>query len=338
MGVISITITPSATQTIPGIPDTVSLSTSEPATIFYTLDGATPDIFAPIYVAPIVMPQTLLTITLSVFATNGVDQSAVITQTFSTTASQLPTPLDGVRTAHSATTPINEGANNSLFPYGTNDPVPVAQYTGTQNAGTTEFNPSLPATPSGFDANQNPAGFQNNPQKTKFKQIYSTTNVEGEVKPGVGNLPAKTTVIGKQYPVEYTQDIATTADKLFNPRALVIFQDADNTDPTNPVIINRPDFNLQNLEIVRDGVLLMNNELDVATTSGSFVRRQYNATTNKMTNYFFDSSVGRWIISSYDYVPTKQNLGALYDFPLPRQQPGAQHVYPWILFQRRVLI
>jgi hypothetical protein len=338
MGVISITITASATQTIPGIPNSVSISTSTPSTVFFSLDGSVPDISSPIYITPIKLPQTLLTVVLNVFATNGIDQSAIITQTYFTTPDQLPTPLNGDRTAHSATAPINIGANNDLYPFGTQNPLPTTHYTGTQNAGTTIYNPALPATPSGFDASEQPAGFQNNPAKSQFKQIYSTTNVEGEVKPGVGNLPAKTTVIGKQYPVEYTQEISSTADKLFNPRAMVVFQDADNEDPTNPVMINRPDFNLQNLEIVRDGVLLMNNQLDVGTTSGSFVRREYNARTNKMTCYYYDNSVGRWIISSYDYAPTKQNLGALYQMPLPRQKPGAQYVYPWVLWMRRRLI
>ena len=90
MSIISITITASPTQTIPGIPDTIALSTNEPSTIFFTLDGSVPNLSSPIYIVPIVMPQTLLTVVLSVFATNGVDNSAIITQTYSTTPSQLP--------------------------------------------------------------------------------------------------------------------------------------------------------------------------------------------------------------------------------------------------------
>src|SRR5271165_626921 len=120
MSVINITITASSTQTIPGIPNTIALSTNEPATIFYTLDGSTPNIFSPIYIVPIVMPQTLLNVVLNVFATNGMDNSAVITQTYSTTPGQLPAFAVGARVSHSGTTNLNNASStNSLYPFGT---------------------------------------------------------------------------------------------------------------------------------------------------------------------------------------------------------------------------
>ena len=309
MSVINIIITASATQTIPGIPDTISLGTNEPATIFFTLDGSIPDTFSPIYTVPVVMPQTLLNVVLSVFATNGVDNSAIITQTYSTTPEQLPAYAAGARISRSATTNLNNASStNSLYPFGTDGPNPNFQYTGTQNAGITVYNESQPATPSGFDGNGNPAGFVNNPTSVNntFKQIYSTENSEGEVYPGVGNLPAKTRIIGKTTPMEYVQEQSSTADKIFNPRALVIYQDATMEDPTNPVIINRSDFSLENTEIVKDGVLLMNTALDSPPTQGSFVRREFNPRTNSFTVYYRDNTVNRWIISTFPYQPTKQ--------------------------------
>src|ERR1700733_15073439 len=209
MAVISITITPSSTQTLPGIPDTIALSTSEPATIFFSLDGSTPDVYSPIYLVPIVMPQNLLTVVLNVFATNGMDSSAVITQIYSTTLEQLPAFESGARLAHSATTNLNNcSTGNSLFPFGTDSPNTNYRYIGTQNAGLTVFNPANPATSTGFDGNGDPSVFVNNPSSPKitFKQVYSTTNAEGEVSIGVGNLPAKTRIIGKSQAREYEQE------------------------------------------------------------------------------------------------------------------------------------
>ena len=102
----------------------------------------------------------------------------------------------------------------------------------------------------GFDAEGNPAGYTNKPiQAFKFKQVYSTTNNEGEVFPGVGNLPATVTILKKSTPSEYRPEQSSFSDKIFNPRALVIFQDSTTEDPTNPVHINRPYFSLEDTEI-----------------------------------------------------------------------------------------
>ena len=136
--------------------------------------------------------------------------------------------------------------------------------------------------------------------------------------------------------MEYIQEQSSTADKIFNPKALVIYQNTQNEDPTNPVIINRGDFSLENTEIVKDGVLLMNGALDSPPTQGSFVRREYNPRTNTFTCYYRDNTVNRWIISTYPYQPTKQNVGALYQMVFPRDQ-GVGMVFKWVWNQRVVL-
>lgn len=339
MSVISITISPSAKQTLPGIPDSISLSTNEPATIFFTLNGATPDVYSSIYLIPIVMPQNLLSVMLTIFATNGVDNSAIITQTYSTTPDQLPAFHPGAKVSHSATTNLNNtSTTNSLFPFGTDGQNPNYRYTGTQNAGITVYDPSKPATPAGFDGSGNPGAFVNNQTSSniQFKQVYSTTNAEGEVSIGVGNLPAKTKIVGNPYAKEYVQEQSSTADKLFNPRAMVVYQDVSNEDPLTPVIINRGEFSLENPEIVRDGALLFNSSLDIPPTQGSFVRREFNPRTGNFTCYYRDNTVNRWIISTFPYQPTKQDVGALYQMVFPRD-PGVGMVFKWVWNQRVVL-
>lgn len=340
MGIISLTITESATQTTPGIPDTVSITANEPCIIFYTLDGTDPNTYSSVYTSAILMPQNLLNLTLKIFATNQIDNSAIITNQYVVDAANLPTAA-GARLPHSAVSPLNNAStNNSLFPFGSNSPNPTFEYLNPADAGTTVYNPALPATPNGFDGSGNPSGFTNKPQDYfKFKQVYSTSNVEGEVFPGVGNLPAKTTIIGKSYPIEYNQERSDFADKIFNPRALVIYQDTTTEDPTNPSHLNRPNFSLENTEIVRDGNLLFNSSLDSPTTTGSFVNRYYNPRTNMMTCYHYDNAVGRWIISTAPYQSTNKDNGALYQMVFPRatENHGSNRVYKWIPGMRRIL-
>jgi hypothetical protein len=341
MSIISLTITESATQTLPGIPDTIAVSANEPCIIFYTLDGTDPTTFSPIYIVPIVMPQNLLSLTLKIYATNQMDSSAIITRSYNTTASSLPT-FAGDRLPHSAITNLNNNSTgNSLFPFGTSSPEQNFNYLNPANAGTTMYDQSKPAISSGFDADGNPAGFTNNPIN-EFKQVYSTTNQIGAITPGVGNLPAKITIIGKSTPEEYNQERSSFGDKIFNPRALVVFQDATNEDPTNPVHINRPYFSLENQEIVRDGNLLFNSTLDSPTTMGSFVNRHYNARTNMMTHSYYDNTNCRWIFSSFPYQPTTKDVGALGQMVFSREKQngtgGAGVVLKWIPFKYRTLI
>jgi hypothetical protein len=339
MSVISVIITPSCDQTIEGIPNTVSVETNEPSTIFYTLDGTVPNTFSSIYVAPIIFPQSQLQVVLNVFATNGVDSSAVITAEYCGNPLSIETMV-GDRLAHAAVSGVDNGAMlNSLFPYGTNSPNPTFEYLNVGDAGITVYNEDRPARSNGFDGQGHPTAYTNKPiGYFKFKQIYSTTNSEGEVFPGVGNLPAKTTVIGKQSPVEYMPEISSAADKIFNPRALVVYTDSSTDDPTNPTIINSQYFSLETPEIVRDGALLYSVGLDNPTITGSYLKSYYNNRTQELTSYFYDNNVGRWIISTSPYVPTNPTVGQLYHMSFPRQKGAQGKVFSWIPFTRRVLM
>ena len=340
MGVIQITITASSDQTIPGIPNTISLLTSEPATIFFTLDGCPPNTFSPIYAAPIQLPATRLEVVLNIFATNGIDSSAVITETYTGIQSEIITQV-GDRVPHAAVACLdNSNGNIDLFPFGGSFETGPAKYLGTGNAGETIYNESLPATPDGYNGEGGGAGFTNkNINDYKFKQIYSTTNVEGEVFPGIGNLPANVKVIGKTTPVEYRPEISSTQDKIFNPRALVCYIDTQKEAQLTPDIIMRNDFSLENPEIVRDGALLGNVSLETDTTRGSFIARNYNPRTNEITASFRDASTNRWIFQKSQFTPTsKPNANYLAYMASPRAAPGANYVYQWHLFKSRILV
>lgn len=344
MSVINITITASLEQIVSGIPTSISISTSEAATIFYTLDNTTPTTFSSVYTTPIVFPTSFiigkLSIVLSVFATNGIDSSAVIVNTYETDIVN-----SNARLMHAPTTNLGNTTSRNLYPFGDNAPNTNYQYLNPADAGTVVYNPIIPIYPDGYDGGGNPGAFTNDPNVNDYLLVYSEQNVEGETPCGVGNLPAKTTIIGSQTPVEYTQEESSRADKIFNPKALVIYQDSTTEDPTDPVCIQRSDFSLENPEIVRDGNLLFNTALDSPSTQGSFVNSQYNPRTGMITYYYRDNTVGRWIISTSPFENNNKNLGALYNMvfarpttPVAGVANGANHVYKWIPFMYRRLI
>lgn len=341
MVVISVAIEESEVEIIAGIPRSVSITASIPSNIYYTLDGTDPtiassividgySIFFPLGQGNSARPD-LLEITLKVLAISGSDSSGIITTIYSTNIT-----FD-TRLPHANVSGLNNASINSLFPFGTNSPGTNVQYTNSANSGTTVENPLLPLYPDGYDGEGNPSGFTNSPNPDiDYEFKYSETDSEGQKTPGVGNLPSKTTIIQKYVPEEYSTEISNVADKLFDPKAMVIFQDSSNNNNLDPPIINKQFFSLENQEIVRDGNLLYNSALDSPTTTGSFLRSHYNPTTKKMTYYYYDSKVNKWIISSTDYDPANNKAGNLSTMVFPREQ-GAGFVFRWHLFRYRTL-
>lgn len=195
----------------------------------------------------------------------------------------------------SGTTAIPGSNNHGQYPFGTNSSQP--DQTFNDDAGTTVNDPTLPQVSSGFDGQGNTSGFSNKPFNTENYQIrYSTTNATGETGYGIGNLPAKIKNIPVAPPPEETAQFTAT----FDPRAYVIFQDADKENPNDPPQLNKQFFTLEN-DKARDGSLYFSAGLDSPPISGSFVKSYFNPRTNMMTYYYFDSWSNKWIISTQPF-------------------------------------
>lgn len=327
MVVISISITESTEQIISGIPKTVILETNVPASIFYTLDGTDPTLFSPIYVGPITLPADVLSVVLKVFATNGMDSSPIIIETYTTNI------LHDARLPHSATDAQAEPNLDGLYPFGTNPDQPIGIYLNPGDASVTVDNPDLPSTATGFDGAGNPTGFTNEPYNIEnYNIVYSTVNKEGKTGPGIGNLPASVKITPPVPDPEQSDQFTNT----FDPRAFVIFQDFDKENPDDPAQINRMYFSLENSEKIRDGNDYFNSGLDAPTVTGSFLRSHYNPRDNTITYYYRDNIANRWIISKTPYKPTGTWDGNLSGIALSKQ-PGAGFVFEWLPFTRRVL-
>jgi len=328
MPVISVTITASTDQIVAGIPKTVSITTNTPATIFYTLDGTDPTLFSTIYTGPIFLPYNKFLVTLKVMANNGVNSSPIVVEQYQTDIVD-----SNARLPHAATTAEAGSVVPQRYPFGTPPFQPQQGYLNPADSGVTVYDPSLPATPTGFGADGYPTGYTNQPYNIENYQIaYSTTDREGQTGIGVGTLPAKVTVEQPMPEPETSQQFTNT----FDPRAFVIFQDFTKENPNDPPMINRQYFTLENPEKARDGNFYFNTGQDNAPVSGSFVKAHYNPRNNTLTHYYRDSWTNKWIISTAPYVPNGNFDGNLSGIKFSGTS-GAGMVFEWLPFTRRVL-
>jgi chitobiase/beta-hexosaminidase-like protein len=343
MAVISVTVTQSSEQVVSGIPKTVSITTNIPSTIFYTLDGTDPTMFSTIYTGPIFLPFNQLLVTLKILATNGTDSSPIVIEQYLTDIVD-----SNARLPHAGTTAAAGSVVPDSYPFGTPPFQPQQGYTNPANAGPYNgavYDPSQPAIPTAFDAKGNPTLFTNQPyDRTNYQIVYTDRNAEGEQGGVIGNLPAKTTL---PYPSDVQPDTAQTSNQgpeqteqftnLFDPRAMVIFQDFTKENPEDPPQINRQFFTLENPERARDGTFYFNTGQDAtAPVSGSFVRSHYNPRTNTITYYYRDSWSNKWIISTAPYQPNGTFDGNMAASAMGTKS-GAGVVFEWLPFTRRVL-
>jgi hypothetical protein len=320
MAVISVTILLSSEQVVAGIPRTVGITTNVPATIFYTLDGSIPSLFSMVYTGPIQMPVNQLSVTLNILATNGVDSTPIISETFITNMAEGT----NARLPHSSSDALGQSNIPDLYPFGTNGPQPNQAFLNPADASITVDNPALPSTPTGFDGAGGPTGFTNQPYDlTNYSIKYSTTDAQGQTGYGIGNLPAAVKVIPESTPPDET----SINSNMFDPRAFVIFQDASKENPSDPPHINRMHFSLENPEKTRDGNLYFNSGLDAPPVSGTFLRSHYNPRTNSITYYYLDTWTNKWIISTAPYNPSGPWTGNLSGQAVAGGSAGAKYVF-----------
>lgn len=326
MAVISILLIESEEEIVSGIPKTVSVETNVPSTVFYTLDGSEPTTSSSVYVLPIQLP-TLPAPTLKVFATNGIDTSSIVEKSYGPS-------LIGARLPHATITGLDINAKNSLGLFGSNSQdIEKVVLTNPSDSGITVLVPELPTYTSGrVDADGYDAALTNEPL-IEYKLIETTTNVRGETGKGIGTLTPVTKLPERNNAVP---EESKTSSKLFNPRAMVIFQDAETEDQSAPPFLNRESFTLEIQEKDRDGGLNYNHGPDTPTSTGYFIKSFFNPRDNTITYYYRDSVTNRWIISKQPYVARDPSVGNLSSMFFGREN-GVGKVFAWAPFRRRVL-
>jgi hypothetical protein len=331
MVVITVTITESSEQIVSGIPKTVSMATSIPASIFYTFDGTTPDASSSLYAGgDLEIPTHEPTATFKVFATNGVDSSSIITRTY------YPDETDSIRRPFDSVTNAADVASdtNNNFPYSDYGPNVPVEY-GSVGLETVD-SPDVAGESAGYDGTATGTSSAETDQTypDNYEVIYSDSDSVGERGHGIGTLPSQVTVRN-----EGNENSQTNMNEsLFNPKAMVIYQDNTQEPYDNDILqTNRPFFSLENPETDKDGALLSSAPQYMAPTGG-FVTSRFNPTENVITYYYFDSQALRWIISKEPYVPSIDSSKALSRIIISSRSSGSNRVFKWYPFKRSRLI
>jgi hypothetical protein len=211
--------------------------------------------------------------------------------------------------------------------------MPGQVFTGAAEAGITVDDPTKIQYPSGFDGNGNVDGYTNEPliglPTIDYPIIFSETDVEGNRGPGIGTLPKSTIQVPTAPPEQ-----SNFNDRLFDPRALVIFQDFTKpNDPNMPVEINRQFFAESDESNVRQGALYFNS-IDTPSPPGTFIKQHYNPVDQTLTYYYWNSRNNKWIISKTSFSPTPNPMGYAN---IIFGSAGAGKVFSWISFKANYL-
>lgn len=298
MAVISLSITESSLQLVAGIPRYITIEANIPCTIFYTLDGTDPDTSSEVYLSSLNLPTNASTVQLKIWASNGLNSSVITELLYQSDLTVARQPHDKVLNAPQTQQTYDR------FPYGSVGLGPLPEFGNT--AGITVNAPGVADISDGYDADGNPTPGTDLPLEN-YSFIYSTSNWKGERGRGIGTLPAQVTV----RPSNTSPPLfSNTNSKTFDPRALVIYQDASEevAEPNVPQV-NKQYFSKVNNETARDGTYLSLTAYEGNQISGSFINSHVNPNDGTITYYYRDSLTGQWIISKQPYSPGDSNPG-----------------------------
>lgn len=259
MTVVTLTYVGSDQEIVSGIPQTMTIETNVPSTIYFTLDDSTPTTSSPIYIGTFDMPDGLNSVTLSAFGVDGDNVSGpILTQVFAPDVTRIT---------------ISRIVGMEGFVLARAD-------TGDD-------------TPDGFDADGETARFLDVDLETLdivrndrgFMGIYEGTEIE------VG-IPDPSTTASRNdddFVPFSTPEIA----ELFNPTAKVILIDNRLDNDLLPML--RPFGSLHDPYKESGGKRIREPADDATYVSGGFVRRFYNTKNNVMVSSYFDHNENRWI-------------------------------------------
>lgn len=327
MSTITISIEKSPLELISGIPSTVTLDSNIPATIFYTLNGEEPTVDSFVALGPIEMPTDRAYVLLRAFATDGIDYSPIISQEYKSNVIGGRNPHD-IAYTHEST--------GATYPFGDQVEAGGSTTFGNTTGVIVDDQTNLMRQPDGYDGTGTGTGAGYTNPNFKYEVLFSETDAIGQTGKGIGTMPGR--VLWVKARNNNTQKQSTDMQKpLFDPKALVIFQDSreEAYDPSVPKI-NRPYFDLEDQSKARDGSMLTIGE--AITPSGSFVKAHYNPTHNTMTYYYYDNRVSRWIISTEPYHQNQNPTSNLAGIVTRSNGNGHGMVFKWIPFKYRCLI
>lgn len=268
MAVVSLTFTPSTSQTIAGIPDSVEISVNAAATIYYTLDGSLPTVFSNVYTEAIELPTDQNSVTLSAIAyylddDNNLVPSAVLSNTYA------PDQEDLDRTRY-------------IFFEGV-----VYSYPGGLNI------------PFYYDQNGEAAFSIDVPEddllllRPERDHLGLPNDLATDVEPVDPDNTA--TLIDNEISAYQSPN-----DDTFHPEAYFIVIDGrEDASPQVVNLINGPYMSLRDLKTSYGGIEFYNNH-GTLYISGDSTRYHYDRQKGIIVFYYFDSNTNRWVKSLQD--------------------------------------
>jgi hypothetical protein len=305
---IILTITPDQAEI--QLSDNIVLTTDIPSTIFYTFDGSDPTSDSEIYLNRITLieiPNQYTNtgiVTLKAWATNGVDNSIIVTKQYSIVnqIDGIRKPLvytDGVVSQTSGALPILGTANHTSYPNFYN--AAIAGSVSDSNSSTDGYS-------NGYDETGQPNTWTNKEYNLQNYDIkYPSVNSKGKFTPGV--LPKDFTFLRESPP----QTQSTAFKELFDPQAYVVIQNSSDENDLTPPMFNTAIATGYNI-FKNGGQAAYANGSDALSTTLQFIKSFYNPHRQELTYYYHDSKYNKWIISTskLDRYPALQSLGPVY--------------------------
>jgi len=323
---IVITVVPSTTYLISGIPKSITITTNVPALIFYTLDGTVATTASQVYVGVITMPTWADSVSLNVLATNGTEQST-FSQRYSPDNTHMRVPHAKAEILNQIPTACGSRGDNPVVLYSQPGDDPVNAY-GVPIMDMDGYG----ASPSVYPVREYDA-----PIPT-YEIKYSETDQFGNYGHGIGTVPAKATIIIPPPAPE----IGVMNNPTYDPRSLVTIHDGTkgSEDPNDNWIFHNF---FEGEDIDRgfygaDRSKLAFAEGDCAP-NGSFLKYWFNPKDDTVTFYYRDNRQNRWIQSIEPVSlagPALQQSNPLQNYISPNC--GTAHVYSWNLYRRSILV
>lgn len=269
MAIINLTFTGSENKIAFGVPETVTITSSVPSIIHYTLDETEPTEDSLIYTGPIEIPDGTTNITLKAFAIdNEGNEGPVFTQIYAPDV----TDIDGHRLIG------QEGIAVDRYDDPLNEVI-------------------------GYDVDGDEVEFTDI-EDLELRKLYTE---RGRLGIDAGTAKTLMFLSPEESPYPYDDDwvaFSDASDKYFNPNAKVIVVDSrkDNTIE----IINRPYGSLRNIEKDWWGQAEFSGS-QYTYMSGGFVRSCYDPKNGVFVTYYFDKNTCRWVKSIRDQ-PSSETL------------------------------
>jgi len=254
-----LTFTASTKEVSSGIPETITITSDVPATIYYTIDGSTPDLSSAVYTDPIAFLTDINSAVLSALGVDSLDvEGAILTQTFAPDTTRV-------------TKSRNVGMEGVVLDRANMGPDIPYRYDSEGSVGT-----FLDIDPAELDIIRKEKGYDGIQPGTALTVGIPTAQEEPKF-----NLDA------------FIPFSTTEKAQFFHPNAKVVL--IDNRKDNEVQVTLRGYGSLSDPYKEFGGKRIRESAADATHITGGFVRRFYDAANNIMVSYYYDNMDNKYV-------------------------------------------